>query len=241
MDSMDGEPPPILDDRIFPYTDLPMLENGEFSDVMVKCDNRSWDLHKIILCTRSQWFRKAFSGRFHEAETSKVEITDFEPEQVERLLYYLYVGSIKRPAAPLNRFLSYVNDFIMGDYFVIPKLCKAAVGKINRELDVATVILQWAMTEPTGGEGEEKQFDCVPSLLETIATALSKAYTCGSMASGDSIRKCFVYFFTRTSLYHLNRGNQSPIMDAFKSLPEFARDCLVAYEPLGVDLLNVYS
>lgn len=53
--------PPDADLRA---SDLKLLESGNFSDVTVTCGNKTWKLHKNILCSRSMWFEKALTGGF---------------------------------------------------------------------------------------------------------------------------------------------------------------------------------
>jgi hypothetical protein len=69
-----------------------MLGTGLFSDVTVKCGDRTWHLHKHILCTRSVWFEKALTGSFQEATTGVVEIRNFVPEAIDWLVRYIYTG-----------------------------------------------------------------------------------------------------------------------------------------------------
>lgn len=46
-----------------------LLESGMLADAEVKCARRTWKVHKIILCNRSDWFKKALMGQF-EARSS---------------------------------------------------------------------------------------------------------------------------------------------------------------------------
>ncbi|KAI0011243.1 hypothetical protein F4779DRAFT_573948 [Xylariaceae sp. FL0662B] len=47
-----------------------LLETGEFSDAVVKCGQRSWKVHRAILCPRSKWFRAALAGHFRVSTES---------------------------------------------------------------------------------------------------------------------------------------------------------------------------
>jgi len=95
-----------------------LLESGNFSDVTVSCADKTWKLHKAILCSRSTWFEKALTGNFsvttsklfpwhlcsnayinlpQEAKTGHVDIKNFEPEAIDWLINYIYTGSKLHP------------------------------------------------------------------------------------------------------------------------------------------------
>ncbi len=53
------------DVQMKPETDkIRLLQSGLFSDVTVKCGERTWNLHKNILCSRNIWFEKALTGNY---------------------------------------------------------------------------------------------------------------------------------------------------------------------------------
>lgn len=41
-----------------------MFGNSEFSDFVFKCGDETWNIHKIIVGSGSEVFRKAFTGDF---------------------------------------------------------------------------------------------------------------------------------------------------------------------------------
>lgn len=56
--------PPSEASAAFMLTIRRLLESGMLADAEVKCAERTWKVHKIILCTRSDWFKKALMGPF---------------------------------------------------------------------------------------------------------------------------------------------------------------------------------
>lgn len=69
-----------------------ILGREEFSDCVVKCGNKEWKCHKVILCLRSRWFNKALTGKFTEAMTGVVEVTEMDPDVLQEVLAFLYDG-----------------------------------------------------------------------------------------------------------------------------------------------------
>ncbi|KAI1080042.1 BTB/POZ protein [Whalleya microplaca] len=77
-------------------SDLSLLKSGLFSDVLVKCDGREWNLHKAILCSRSQWFRAALTNGFQESMTGVITLEEQDAEVVDWLIYYIYKEEFPR-------------------------------------------------------------------------------------------------------------------------------------------------
>ncbi|RYP56306.1 hypothetical protein DL769_009937 [Monosporascus sp. CRB-8-3] len=102
--------------------DKALLESGLFSDVVVKCGEESWRLHRSIL-SRCLWFHKALTGSFEEATSGVVTIHTFEPEHISWLLELMDV-------------------FDLGDFFAIPKLCEDAIGYFSKYLAEELVQIQ---------------------------------------------------------------------------------------------------
>lgn len=51
---------PLTEERHFSR----LLDSGYMSDCTVICWDTKWATHKVILCSRSKWFRAALDGSF---------------------------------------------------------------------------------------------------------------------------------------------------------------------------------
>lgn len=53
--------PPDVDLRA---SDLKLLATGNFADAEIICGDKTFKIHKSVVCTRSVWFEKALTGGF---------------------------------------------------------------------------------------------------------------------------------------------------------------------------------
>ncbi|CAG7820580.1 unnamed protein product [Allacma fusca] len=72
-----------------------LFKNPFFSDVIIKCEDRIFPAHKMILALRSPVFAKMFEVPMTEALNCKVVIDDVKASTCEHLLKYLYTGKIE--------------------------------------------------------------------------------------------------------------------------------------------------
>ena len=67
------------------------LYNTEFSDITLKCEDKTFPCHKVILSARSDVFAAMFSHRdTKEDNTNEVEIEDLDAETLGHLLQFVY-------------------------------------------------------------------------------------------------------------------------------------------------------
>ncbi|KAK6856546.1 hypothetical protein PG995_006733 [Apiospora arundinis] len=45
-------------------SDIDLYQTGKYSDIKVRCEDRTWNLHRAVICQRCPYFEKAFSGAF---------------------------------------------------------------------------------------------------------------------------------------------------------------------------------
>ncbi|EEH04141.1 BTB/POZ domain-containing protein [Histoplasma capsulatum G186AR] len=67
-----------------------ILGTGLFSDFTIFSRVRSYDVHRCIICPRSDFFQAACEGEFKEAKTGEVHLNDEDPSVVEKMVDYFY-------------------------------------------------------------------------------------------------------------------------------------------------------
>ena len=85
-----------LDSRIqldFVKNIATLLSDESNSDVEIKCGERKFPCHKIILSARSEVFRAMLQADMEEKRSGKVEIKDYSPDVIQTLLHFIYTGS----------------------------------------------------------------------------------------------------------------------------------------------------
>ena len=78
-----------------PHNMSSFVESGEFSDCIVKCGDKEYNCHKIILAGSSTVFKAMFSNDFKEKKSSKIVIEDLEESTVTELIHYIYSGKVR--------------------------------------------------------------------------------------------------------------------------------------------------
>lgn len=48
----------------FQENDIHLLQTGDFADGVVKCNGRTWNVHRMLLASRLRFFKAAFYGQF---------------------------------------------------------------------------------------------------------------------------------------------------------------------------------
>ncbi|KAI1428105.1 hypothetical protein F5Y12DRAFT_790687 [Xylaria sp. FL1777] len=169
---------------IITSSDEELLSTGLFSDVTVKCGDRTWALHRNILSTRCGFFRKALqSNTFKESIDQSIELHDLDPVQVNWVIHFIYIEKV-----PNDLFTLLENDdtiistsialFTIADYFTLDTLCTRIVEILTPNIIThATKLLSfinWTARPEKGCEFEDKHF------LTCFYAAVKTAYSNGS-------------------------------------------------------------
>lgn len=71
-----------------------LLVTKSFSDITITADEKSFELHKCILSTRSSVFEAMFKSDMKESTQNIVKIEDIKSEVLEELFRYIYTGKV---------------------------------------------------------------------------------------------------------------------------------------------------
>ncbi|KAL5509121.1 hypothetical protein EMCRGX_G004415 [Ephydatia muelleri] len=69
-----------------------LLEDGQFSDVMLAVGSHEFKAHKAVLAARSPVFSAMFEHKMEESRKNHVEISDLDQEVMQEMLAYIYTG-----------------------------------------------------------------------------------------------------------------------------------------------------
>ncbi|ORY69889.1 uncharacterized protein BCR38DRAFT_481049 [Pseudomassariella vexata] len=119
--------------------DQKLFETGNFADFIVKCDGREWKLHKAILTSRSEWFRRAICGDFKEARENELVLEEKDPDSVHAMLLWVYTKTCQSfdPSIFANEDLlygAYAELYKTADFFLQADLKKEVRGLLAAHL-----------------------------------------------------------------------------------------------------------
>lgn len=151
-----------------------LLETGNFADAVIICGQKSWNVHKTIICSRCDWFQKALDGNFEEARTNTVTIpeSEFSSEYIACLIFYIYSGALdisKIPDDGKSLVEKCVRLWAVADFFLFEPLQKDTLALMEDHLDA---LLRKILT----GYHFLFTLECINS-IEQLFCAISAAYT----------------------------------------------------------------
>ncbi|XP_043649495.1 kelch-like protein 40b [Drosophila teissieri] len=71
------------------------LENKIFSACHIEVEKESFECHKVILASASEFFERMFFSDFKESQSGKFVLTDVQPETFAHFLHYVYTYDAK--------------------------------------------------------------------------------------------------------------------------------------------------
>ncbi|KAE8833852.1 hypothetical protein PTNB85_03775 [Pyrenophora teres f. teres] len=114
--------------------DMSLFNDFTFSDIKIRqiCNGKTKEYysHRVILCRRSAYFRKALMGSFKEASADSMDIHDDNPDHFEAMLRYIYTEKFELAldaSAFEMSFLFSIGVYILADKYDVEGLGEEAV------------------------------------------------------------------------------------------------------------------
>ncbi|KAK5707674.1 hypothetical protein LTR97_000212 [Elasticomyces elasticus] len=110
------------------------FHNPKHSDLIIRCADDRWDVHKVIVCAQSPVLAKACEGSFKEAEEGLITLHEEDPSVVEAMLQFIYTLNFDDSCfdiAETSGIVFTVNVHIAADKYDIPTLRKLTVSKFR--------------------------------------------------------------------------------------------------------------
>ncbi len=107
-----------------------LLGDKTFSDFVITCrDGTSFNCHRAILANKSTVFMYFFKGQWKDSKAYK--ISDFEPEVVKHMIYFMYTNELPEDVKPSEDLLKIGDKY---DVNGLAALCAPAVARgLNAE------------------------------------------------------------------------------------------------------------
>lgn len=110
-----------------------LLENREISDVTVKCNGKSFYLHKSVLTTSSSVFDAMFKNDMKEKNQNIVEVKDVKPEILEQFFRFMYTGKVNEIEKSNSELLIAAERYCVEN---LKSLCEESIIKSLSEENV---------------------------------------------------------------------------------------------------------
>ncbi|XP_035207539.1 TD and POZ domain-containing protein 3-like [Stegodyphus dumicola] len=126
---------PTVNCHYFSNDFLKLYKSGKFSDVSIIAGWKIFSTHKFILSARSSVFRRMLEAEMIESRNGVIEISDIDPDVVDKMLSFLYTGKLEPP----------LKETIMqklysaADKYDIPALLKIGSSFLKSNLTVKGV------------------------------------------------------------------------------------------------------
>nr|RBQ89574.1 hypothetical protein FVER53263_05706 [Fusarium verticillioides] len=101
-----------------------LLQSGEYSDFILRCKDREFKLHQMIVCPQSPVISAALNGGFEETTSKVIAVNEFDLRTVRYMVNFLYSADYRlaphpetKPAKDENR----EEGEVVGDEDKTPK------------------------------------------------------------------------------------------------------------------------
>ncbi|KAF2142632.1 uncharacterized protein K452DRAFT_358373 [Aplosporella prunicola CBS 121167] len=143
---------------------LAYLRSGKYSDVTIRCGEKTWNAHKVVICSQCKFFDNACSGGFQEETTNVINLDYDHPDAVDAMLQWCYWGEYnytkhdnETAKEYLIRLLQDIRIYITAEKYGLDRLKALALEMLTTYAD------EYHVTN----EGDATKFTEIISLIYT--------------------------------------------------------------------------
>ncbi|KAE9964439.1 hypothetical protein BLS_008371 [Venturia inaequalis] len=112
---------------------LSCLDSGDHSDLTIKCNDRDFKVHRMVLCPQSPFFAKAVKKHaFEEGQTGVISMNHDDPDAIEAMLQFLYTGDYNTENLTMQNHLKIYELADKVDVSALKTLCEDKFNAMAR-------------------------------------------------------------------------------------------------------------
>ncbi|KAK0807230.1 hypothetical protein LTR91_004493 [Friedmanniomyces endolithicus] len=108
-----------------------MFVSKNFADLQVVLDDRTWLVHRNIVCCRSDFFARACEGKFMEGKQCIVGLHDDDPDVLDKMFHYIYHNAYDDADTDAAPVLLNVRMVAIAEKYFVDHLAHLAISKLN--------------------------------------------------------------------------------------------------------------
>nr|XP_043066553.1 kelch repeat and BTB domain-containing protein 4-like [Drosophila bipectinata] len=118
-----------------------LMKNKKFSDCRILVENESFDCHKLILSSASEFFERMFLSDFQESQSSEYRLSDVSPDTFRIFMDYVYTYDCKKLEENTNMMI--LNLFECGNKWLVESItadCQAILTARAPQMGLGNLI-----------------------------------------------------------------------------------------------------
>ena len=112
-----------------------MLSDTTYADYTFVVKGKEFKVHKNILAESSKIMRRLFESGFKESTTNRSEIKNFESDDFESLLRFMYIGEL-----PKNFNDSCMSLYEVADFYAVEELAHMCIVEMEANLNILNAV-----------------------------------------------------------------------------------------------------
>ncbi|ORY18188.1 hypothetical protein BCR34DRAFT_529423 [Clohesyomyces aquaticus] len=114
------------------------FEDAKFSDLVVKCREDEYHVHRVILCSHSQWFAKVCARSHADTIPQTIDLSADDPDAVDAMLQYCYqldyadkFLGLSSAGYTIYTLAPHIDIYLLAERYSIPGLSRLAIEKFE--------------------------------------------------------------------------------------------------------------